>query len=124
MRRTYQRFYRPMHLILTCHVASCSFIPLGQEKPLCMDSSIVARAMGLRFFSGHFLWPSLSHISDLQNGIGFVLLREGHKKCPEKNCTPIAWAMIELSMHNGFSWPSGMRLQLATWHVWSRCIGL
>ncbi len=48
----------------------------------------------------------------------------GEQKCTKKNRTPLARSTIEPSVQNGFCRPSGKRLQLETWDINSRGIGL
>ncbi len=48
----------------------------------------------------------------------------GEQKCTKKNRTPLARSTIEPPVQNGFCRPSGKRLQLETWDVNSRGIGL
>ena len=48
----------------------------------------------------------------------------GRGECTKKNRTPLVQSTIELSAQNGFCRPSGKHLQLETWDVNSRGIGL
>ena len=57
MRLVCQLFYRSMPLLSTRHVSSCRRLPLGPEKPLYTDDSIVPRAGGVRFFLVHSCSP-------------------------------------------------------------------
>ena len=54
----------------------------------------------------------------------FVQLKGGERKCTKKSRTPLARSTIEPSAQNGFCRPSGKRLQLETWDMNIRGIGL
>jgi len=65
-----------------------------------------------------------SSIAVLQSGGSFVMLRWGHKKCPEKSHAPVIPVRFELSMRSGNSRRNGIRLKLEMLHVNSSGIGL
>ena len=74
----------------------------------------------LRYISSFHIF--CGPIPVLSNGTGLVLLSGGEQECTKKNRTPLARGTIESSVYNGFSGPSGKRLQLETWRVDSKGI--
>ena len=72
-------FYRPMSLLSTSNVSSCSFLPLRVGKPLFTDPSIVPRSREVRFLVARFCSPPLSFMKQEpfeSTGIGLQYMQK------------------------------------------------
>ena len=60
MRRSFQRFFRPISELGIHHVSSCNYLPLGPGQALSARGSIASRKKGRVLFFVRFVSPLLS----------------------------------------------------------------